>query len=100
MQDLIRFLIKELADTDDVDIEEIDKGAFTDIEIYMDKDEVGKVIGKQGRIAKALRAIVKAAAAKRHIRCNIVIKERGKNGNAEASVVDAEAETETEADAE
>ncbi|MDR2090534.1 MAG: KH domain-containing protein [Clostridiales bacterium] len=80
MQDLIKFLVKELADTDDVDIKEVDKGGFTDIEIYMDKDEVGKVIGKQGRIAKALRTIVKAAAAKQHIRCNIIIKERGKGG--------------------
>jgi predicted RNA-binding protein YlqC (UPF0109 family) len=90
MQDLIKFLIRELADTDDVDIEEIDKGGFTDIEIYMDKNEVGKVIGKQGRIAKALRTIVKAAAAKQHVRCNIVIKERGKKGAADADVASDE----------
>jgi predicted RNA-binding protein YlqC (UPF0109 family) len=96
MQDLIKFLIKELADTDDADIEEIDKGGFTDIEIYMDKNEVGKVIGKQGRIAKAFRTIVKAAAAKRHIRCNIVIKERGKKGGAVVAIEEEESIVEEE----
>jgi predicted RNA-binding protein YlqC (UPF0109 family) len=94
MQDLIKFLVKELADTDDVEIKEIDKVGFTDIEIYMDKNEVGKVIGKQGRIAKAFRTIVKAAAAKQHIRCNIVIKERGKSGNGDAAVVEEAEEAE------
>ncbi|MDR2047699.1 MAG: KH domain-containing protein [Clostridiales bacterium] len=76
MQDLIKFLVKELAGTEDVEIKETEKNGFLDIEIFMDKHEAGKVIGKQGRIAKALRTVVKAAAAKRHIRCNVIIKEK------------------------
>jgi predicted RNA-binding protein YlqC (UPF0109 family) len=77
MQDLVKFLVKELADTDDVVIKETEKNGNTiDMEIFMDKSEVGKVIGKQGRIAKALRTVVKAAAAKTNMKYNIIIREK------------------------
>ncbi|MDR1940345.1 MAG: KH domain-containing protein, partial [Clostridiales bacterium] len=65
MRDLVKFLVKELADADDVDVVEIEKnGGAVDMDIYVGKADIGKIIGRQGRIAKALRAVVKAAAAK------------------------------------
>ena len=71
------FLIRELADTDDVEIIETEHtGGFYDMEIYIKKSEVGKVIGKQGKIAKALRTVVRAAAAKQHKKYDIVIREK------------------------
>jgi predicted RNA-binding protein Jag len=46
------------------------------MDIYVGKADIGKIIGRQGRIAKALRAVVKAAAAKQGKRYNIAIKEK------------------------
>ena len=43
----------------------------------LDESDMGKVIGRQGKIAKALRTIVKAASAKENKRYNVEIKERG-----------------------
>jgi predicted RNA-binding protein YlqC (UPF0109 family) len=77
MRDLVMFLIRELADTEDVEIVETERaGGFYDMEIYVKKSEVGKVIGKQGKIAKAHRTVVRAAAAKQSKKYDIVIREK------------------------
>ncbi len=61
MTELVEFLVKEIVD----DKEKVSV-ALNDvtINISVSKDDMGKVIGKQGRIAKAIRTIVKAASAK------------------------------------
>lgn len=48
-----------------------------EITIVLEESDMGKVIGRQGKIAKALRTIVKAASAKEGKKYNIEIKERG-----------------------
>ena len=45
------------------------------INIYVSKDSIGKIIGKQGRIAKAIRTIVKAASIKKNTKVNVEIYE-------------------------
>ncbi|MDR3264262.1 MAG: KH domain-containing protein [Clostridiales bacterium] len=91
MEDLVKFLIKELADTDDVTVVETEKGHnVIDMDIFMNKSEVGKIIGKQGRIAKALRTVIKAAAAKENKKYNIVIKERAQKTEPAAEIKEAE----------
>ena len=63
MDELILFIAKSLVDKPDavkVEMHE-DDDAFV-IELSVDPSDVGKVIGKQGRIAKAIRTIVKAAS--------------------------------------
>ncbi len=72
MQDIINLLtemIKSIVDNQNrVQITEqlTDKGYL--YEISVDKDDVGKIIGKAGRVASAIRTIAKAAGAKRGIR--------------------------------
>ena len=66
MEELVLFVAKSLVDNpDDVQVKRIDQSA-TDvtIEVRVHPDDMGKIIGKQGRIAKAIRTVVKAAAAK------------------------------------
>ena len=46
-------------------VQEVERDGDTIIELYVAKDDVGKVIGRQGRIARALRTIVRASAARR-----------------------------------
>ena len=65
MVELVRFVAQKLVDKPDaVDVREVDGPESVVIELRVDPDDMGKVIGKQGRIAKAIRTVVKAAATK------------------------------------
>jgi predicted RNA-binding protein YlqC (UPF0109 family) len=62
---MIEYLVKELVDEpDQVDISEVPGDEATTYEVRVAPDDLGKVIGKQGRIANALRTVAKAAAMK------------------------------------
>lgn len=65
MKNLVEVITKALVDEPDrVVITEKQEGKTTVIEVHVSDSDMGKVIGKQGRIAKAIRSVVKAAAAK------------------------------------
>lgn len=65
MKELVEVLAKSLVDyPNDVIINEKDKDGTIILELTVNKEDMGKVIGKQGRIAKAIRTVVKAAAIK------------------------------------
>ncbi|MDO4483130.1 MAG: KH domain-containing protein [Clostridia bacterium] len=65
MQELVTFLAKELVDhPDQVVVNETEGPEAVILELHVAEEDMGKVIGKQGRIAKAIRAVVKAATAK------------------------------------
>lgn len=68
MKSLIEILVKALVDSpDSVDVQEVDEGpSAVTFEVTVDPDDLGKVIGKQGRVANALRTVAKAAALKSH----------------------------------
>ena len=62
---LVEFVAKSLVDdADSVQVKQVDNPESTAIELHVSPDDMGKVIGKQGRIAKAIRTVVKAATAK------------------------------------
>lgn len=65
MKKLVEVITKALVDDpDSVVVSEKQDGSTTVIEVRVADGDMGKVIGKQGRIAKAIRSVVKAAAAK------------------------------------
>ena len=65
MKELVQVIAKALVDNpDDVVVTESMKGEDILIELTVAAADMGKVIGKQGRIAKAIRSVVKAAASK------------------------------------
>lgn len=65
MKELVELITKSLVDNpDDVVIKETAGESIVILEIKVGSDDVGKVIGKEGRIANAIRTVVKAAAAK------------------------------------
>ena len=65
MQELVTFLAKSLVDNpDDVVVTETEGPEAIILELNVNQEDMGKVIGKQGRIAKAIRSVVKAATAK------------------------------------
>ncbi len=65
MKELVEILAKSLVDQPDkVDVRMIEKEKMVVIELRVAPEDMGKVIGKQGRIARAIRTVVKAAATK------------------------------------
>jgi predicted RNA-binding protein YlqC (UPF0109 family) len=63
-RDTLAFIVKQLVDfPDDIRIEEVEDDQGVVLELTVHPDDVGKVIGKRGRTAKALRALVRAAGA-------------------------------------
>ena len=65
MLDLVKYIAQALVDKPEaVDVREVENEDSIVIELRVDPDDMGKVIGKQGRIAKAVRSVVKAATAR------------------------------------
>lgn len=64
MKELVEVIAKALVDNpDEVTVTEKESGRNVTIELHVAPSDMGKVIGKQGRIAKAIRSVVKAAAS-------------------------------------
>lgn len=63
MKELVEVIAKALVDNpDEVVVTEKEEGKHVTIELHVAPSDMGKVIGKQGRIAKAIRSVVKAAS--------------------------------------
>lgn len=69
MKELVENIARALVDNpEEVVVTETDNGQELVLELKVAESDMGKVIGKQGRIAKAIRSVVKAAAAKENIK--------------------------------
>ena len=65
MKELVEVIAKALVDQpDEVSVTEKKEGRTTVLELHVADGDMGKVIGRQGRIAKAIRTVVKAASSK------------------------------------
>ncbi|MDE7405481.1 MAG: KH domain-containing protein [Clostridiales bacterium] len=72
MTELVNYIVTALVDNkDEVSVKE-DGDVIT---VKVAKDDIGKIIGKQGRIIKSIRSVVKAAAAKQGKNCSVEIDE-------------------------
>jgi len=64
-KELVGYMVKALVDSpDQVEINEIEGEKSTILELRVKKEDIGKVIGKHGRIARAIRTIINASATK------------------------------------
>ena len=74
MKELVEVMAKALVDNpDEVVVTEKGSGKNITVELHVAADDMGKVIGKQGRIAKAIRSVVKAASSKENIKVDVEI---------------------------
>ena len=63
MRDLVEFLVRALVDDPEaVRVEELDENGDIVIEVHVAGDDLGRVIGRDGRVANAIRTLAKAAA--------------------------------------
>ena len=76
MAELLTYLAKQLVDNpDEVRVDQVDEHDTVVLRLHVAPDDVGKVIGRQGRIARALRTVVRAAAARDERRVMLEIME-------------------------
>ncbi len=65
LKSLLEYIAKSLVDfPDDVSVTEVDGDQALVLELRVRSEDMGKVIGKQGRIARSIRAVMKAAASR------------------------------------
>ena len=74
MEELVRYLVGLLVDEpEEVQVEPKQAGTIKMYEVYVAPDDLGKVIGRHGRTANALRSVVEAAARKRGEKASVDI---------------------------
>ncbi|MGI6548963.1 MAG: KH domain-containing protein [Syntrophomonadales bacterium] len=74
MKDLIELIAKSLVDNPEmVEVNQITKDTSIILEVKVAPDDMGKIIGKQGKIAKAIRTLAKAAATKEGVKVSVEI---------------------------
>ena len=63
MLDLIKYIIGHFAENpDNVDYEVVEKGNTVEVTVLLNESDMGKVIGRQGKIARAIRTLMRTAA--------------------------------------
>lgn len=76
MAELLEWLAKRLVDDPEaVRVEVVEEADVTILQLRVATDDIGKVIGRQGRIARALRTVVRASGARTHRRVVLEIVE-------------------------
>lgn len=64
MEKIVEYIVKNLVQTpDEIKVSTHEDGDITVIQVFVNEDELGKVIGKNGRIAQSIRAIVRSASS-------------------------------------
>jgi predicted RNA-binding protein YlqC (UPF0109 family) len=72
MRDLVEYLTKSLVSNPDaVKVDEVDAGRMTVFEVTVAEEDVGKIIGRQGKVIRSIRSVVKAAATRTGARVDI-----------------------------
>lgn len=74
MKELVIDIVRALVDNpEEVTIEEVKKQGETILKLSVSQEDMGKVIGKQGRIAKAIRTVLRSTSNKEHLKVSLEI---------------------------
>ena len=76
MRDFVDFLVRQVVEEGSYEIVVLEDDNNVEIKVLVDKDKVARLIGKSGRLAKAIRTVVKAAAQSYDKRYDVYIEER------------------------
>lgn len=84
MLELIQYIVNQFAEKkDEIEYDVKENGNAVDVTVYLTSSDMGKVIGKQGKIAKAIRTLVRSASKKEGKKYTIEIKEKAEPAPAE-----------------
>ena len=76
MYELVDYLVSQLIDKEKYELVVIEDGDNVDIKVLVDQDVINEVIGKGGKVAKAIRTLVKSAGQKLDKNYNVFVEER------------------------
>ena len=77
MVELIKYVVNSFAEKPElIDFDVVEEGKTVNVTVTLDASDMGKVIGRQGKIAKALRTLVRAYSQKEKKKVNVEIKEK------------------------
>ena len=80
MVELVKYIVSQFAEKpEEVEYDITENGNNVDVIVTLNAEDMGRVIGRQGKIAKAIRTLVRQGSAKENKKYNIEIKERGEN---------------------
>ena len=80
MKELVEYIVKSLVDNpDEVRVSAFEDGSETTLELSVAADDMGRVIGKNGRVINSIRALVQVSAAKEGKRVNLEVLEADQN---------------------
>lgn len=72
MEEFLRIIISNLVDNQEaIEINTVDNGKSVTFEVKVAQEDMGKIIGKQGRIAQSIRNVMKAVANKEHKKASV-----------------------------
>ncbi len=78
MIELIKYVVNRFAEKpEEVEYDIVENGSEISVTVILADSDMGKVIGRQGKIAKALRTLVRAGSQQENKKYNIEIKEHG-----------------------
>lgn len=99
MKELVEVIAKALVEhPEEVTVRERQEGRITKVDLYVAPSDMGKVIGRQGRIAKSIRAVVKAAATREDAVVDVNIDSTDMLKADEAEAASAQSTTQEAAD--
>jgi predicted RNA-binding protein YlqC (UPF0109 family) len=76
VKSLIEYIAQSLVDhPEEVRVREIRKGSSVNLALHVAKEDMGRVIGKNGRVANAIRVLLRVAAARQGLRANLDVEE-------------------------
>ncbi len=76
MYELVDYIVKQFVSEENYEIVMVEDGDNVDIRVMVDKDQVASIIGRSGKIAKAIRTIVKSASQKMDKNYSVYVEER------------------------
>ena len=77
MKDTLEFIIKQIVDNkDEIEITESEDDGILNFSIKVAKDDMGKIIGKEGKVIRSIRNVMKIKAMKQNARINISLTEQ------------------------
>lgn len=75
MKQILEYLVSSILNVDDVTIDESEADGITNLTVHVSKDNMGKIIGKEGKVIRAIRNVMKIPAIKENKRINVALEE-------------------------
>ncbi len=75
MKQTLEYIVGSILDTKKVQIDETEEDGITNYTVHVDKENMGKIIGKEGKVIRAIRNVMRIPAIKQEKRINVSLEE-------------------------